>query len=532
VRERDLRTEPDGAEERSPAPAPAAPSAILDLQRSAGNAAVSAMLGRAPTATATETPLAKLRRLLQHDDESGAISQFASLSATDAGAALADASLRDLAVKAFDDEEMGRAMQSIKPGVRLLQKLNWMSVEGSSFWLVWPLLIDRNVPAGEKTELYGQRFMRDFFVDICGDDQMATVVKTLGGTLAQKLDWMHAEGTSWKVVRPMIADPAVPAAEKIALYGQAWALELFTDICGNDEMAEAVRLIGGKPEQKLRWMIEEGTDAQAVYRVARETPDADLMRGGLPRDVATGLRDALSGKSFQHAEQMLTRGLLNWDEIDSSRTEPHYELKDPHDPTQGYKVEDFDVESKYEIDYSRTELRVKVRIRFTGERATPAHIAVWQNGIAAKWNGAFHVENGRRIPIVFEPVWNASSPHHEIELHKPPVVREDAANWYAGPAVSTAAGASQDTTDANTAAHEFGHLIGLADEYNLAAADYQRITNTPPPAGPAPASGYTTTSVMGTISGPAEGRHMRPFVDWLNRHKLPGERPYRVVAGP
>jgi hypothetical protein len=596
VRERVLRTEPESAEERPPAPAPAAPSAILDLQRSAGNAAVSAMLARAPTATEAETPLAKLRKLLQDDDEAGAISQFASLTPADAGTALADSGLRDLAVKAFDDEQMGRAMQSIKPGVRLLQKLNWMSVEGSSFWLVWPLLIHRDVPAAEKTELYGQRFMRDFFVDICDDDQMATVVRTLGGTLAQKLDWMLAEGTSWKAVRPMIADPAVdapqrlklyegtdfrdkltgmlntaevldlvhllggtlsqrlnwlwvkgtnwrtvkpmladpavPAAEKLALYGQAWALELFTDICGNDEMADAVGIIGGKPDQKLRWMIEEGTDARAVYHVAQVTPDADLLRGGLPHDVTAGLRGALSGKEFQRAEQMLTRGLLNWDEIDSSRTESHYELKDAHDPTQGYKLEDFDVQSKYEIDYSRTELRVKVRIRFTGERATPAHIAVWQNGIAAKWNGAFHVENGRRIPIVFEPVWNASSAHHDIELHKPPVVREDAANWYAGPAVNTAPGATQDTTDANTAAHEFGHLIGLADEYNLTAADYQRITSTPPPAGPAPASGYTTTSVMGTITGPVEGRHMRPFVDWLNRHRVPGERPYRVVAGP
>ena len=33
-------------------------------------------------------------------------------------------------------------------------------------------------------------------------------------------------------------------------------------------------------------------------------------------------------------------------------------------------------------------------------------------------------------------------------------------------------------------------------------------------------------------TGPVEGRHMRPFVNWLNSHKLPGEKPYRVVAGP
>lgn len=595
MRERIARTEPELTEERPPAPAPAAVP-ILDLQRSAGNAAVSALLSRAPTATATETPAAKLRRVLQDDDEEGAIALLGSLSASEAGDVLADGGLRALAVEAFNDEEMGRAMQSLKPGVRLVQKLNWMAAEGSNLGLVWPLLVDKNVPDDQKTEVYDRKYLREFFIDICGDDEMASVVRVLGGTLTQKLDWMLGEGTNWKAVRPLLADPTIDAGqklklyeskdirnkmvdlldhdqvldavtlmggtlsqklnwlyvndtnwktvkaliedkkvtptEKLALYTQDWALKLFVEVCNDEEMADAVLTLGGKPEQQLRWMIAEGTNAQLVYHLAWATPDTELMRGGLPRDIQVGLRKELGGKEYQRAEQMLTRGLLNWEEIDSERTESHYELKDEKDPTKGYGLTDFSVESKYEINYTRTELRVKVRIKFTGEKPTPAHIAVWQNGIAAKWNNAFHVENGRTIPIVFEPVWNASSAHHEIELHKPPVVREDAANWYAGPNVNTTPGATQDTTDANTAAHEFGHLIGLADEYNLTAADYTKYTGSAPPPGPMPASGYDTTSVMAVITGPVEGRHMRPFVNWLNRHKLPGEKPYRVVAGP
>jgi len=459
VRERIARTEPELTEERPSVSAPTAVATIMRLQRTAGNAAVNAML---------ETPADKLRKLLQAKDEDGAIAFLASVSASEAGDLLADQSLRDLAVKAFDDDEMGRAMHGIKPGVRLIQKLNWMEAEGSSFKLVWPLLTAKDLPEKDRLEVYDRDYLRDFFVDICNDEEMARVVG----------------------------------------------------------------MLGGKPEQKLRWMIAEGTNAQLVYRVAWATADAELMRGGLPRDIAIGLRKELNGKEFQRAEQMLTRGLLNWEEIDSERTESHYELKDEKDPTKGYKLKDFSVESKYEIDYNRTELRVKVRIKLTGEKATAAHIAIWQNGIAAKWNNAFHVENGRRIPIVFEPVWSAASAHHAIELHKPPVVREDAANWYAGPTANPGPGATQDTTDANTAAHEFGHLIGLADEYNLTAADYQKYTGTAPPPGPMPASGYDTTSVMAVITGPVEGRHMRPFVNWLNAHRLPGEKPYRVVAGP
>ena len=46
-----------------------------------------------------------------------------------------------------------------------------------------------------------------------------------------------------------------------------------------------------------------------------------------------------------------------------------------------------------------------------------------------------------------------------------------------------------------------------------------------------PADGYDTTSIMGA-HGAVEGRHMRPFVDWLNRNKLPGEKPYKLAPGP
>ena len=569
---------------------------MLALQRSAGNVAVRALLARAPGATATETPAARLRKLLQDSDVEGAIAYMATVTAGEAGDLLADGSLQALAVKAFDDDEMARAMSGLAKGVRLVQRLNWMWAEGSSLGLVWPLLIDKDVPKREKTEVYDRTYLRDFFVDICDDDEMASVVSVLGGTLEQKLGWMLFEGTNWKAVRKLIADPAVdageklalyaskdirnrmtgtlnhaqileavgllggtlsqklnwlyvedtkwttvrallldpalPAGQKTALYGQDWALKLFVEVCNDEEMAEAVSIIGGKPEQQLRWMIEEGTNAGLVFRFARGVPDGDLLTGGLPRDIKVGLRKELSGRDYQHAEQMLTKGLLNWGSVDEKHDETHYELKDEKDPTKGYKLKDFGVHAKYDIDYSRTELRIRVGIKFHGEKPDNRHLAIWRNGIQNKWNGAFHIENGKRLAIVFEPQFNWAVTHHSVELHKPPVVREDSGNWYAGPNASTAAGA-QDTTDGDTAAHEFGHLIGMDDEYNLTAADYTRYTGAAPPAGPMPASGYDTTSVMGTAgTGPVEGRHVRPFVDWLNRNRLPGEKPYRLVPGP
>ncbi len=199
-----------------PAPAVAAAAApparssvarILALQRSAGNAAVTAYLAREEEgATATVSAIDAWRELLDDGDEEGAITHAGQLSPDDATTALTDQTLRALAVSTFDDEEMSRAMLALQGGT-LLQKLNWMSVEGSSLELVLPLITAATVPAEQKTELYERNYIRDLFVDMCSNEEMATVVGLLGGTLEQKLNWMLTEGADWAVVEPMLGGP-------------------------------------------------------------------------------------------------------------------------------------------------------------------------------------------------------------------------------------------------------------------------------------------------------------------------------------
>ncbi len=389
------------------------------------------------------------------------------------------------------------------------------------------------MPAEQKTELYERNYIRDLFVDMCSNEEMATVVGLLGGTLEQKLNWMLTEGADWAVVEPMLGAVTTPATEKTHLYGQNYMRDLFVDLLDNEQMAAAVRLLGGTVSQKLDWMIHEGTSGELVFPIIGLAPASELfLTTPLPDYLDTGLEAELSAADYRRARSMLTTGLMNSGEVDESQPESHYELVDEDDPSQGYELREFLVQGKYETVYTRSELRVKVRIGFTGVEAQPAHLAIWTNGIDAKWNNNFRVTNDQReLPIVFEPVWGSSDEHHEIQLHLPPVVREDAANWYAGPGVITATGATQDTTDANTAAHEFGHLVGLADEYNLTAADYEKFTGAAP-TGAMPADGYDTTSVMAVISGPAEGRHMAPFIAWLNANRIPGEPAYRLVGTP
>jgi hypothetical protein len=362
---------------------------------------------------------------------------------------------------------------------------------------------------------------------------MLSVVNVLGGTLEQKLNWMLVEGSDWATVRALLADPTIPEGQKVGLYPETYMRDLFVELLDNEEMAEAVGLLGGTVTQKLNWMIAEGTSGELVFPVIGLAPSSELyLTSPLPEWLDQGLESELSSGDYERAKSMLTTGLLNSEsDVDASFTETHYELVDPDDASKGYSLQDFGTDAEYDISYTRTELRIRVKIAFTGVEPTPAHIAIWDNGITGKWNGHYHVENGTRsLPIIFEPVWNSSDEHHEIELHLPPVVREDSGNWYAGPNADPSAG-TQDTTDGDTAAHEFGHLCGLADEYNLTAEMYEDVTGSAP-TGPMPADGYDAPGVMGDHHQAAQGRHFAPFVAWLNANRIPGERAYRAVAGP
>ena len=207
-------------------------------------------------------------------------------------------------------------------------------------------------------------------------------------------------------------------------------------MCDNEQMADVVKLLGGTVTQKLE-LDDRGGDerragvpgdrARAGGRAVHRLRASQGARRR-PRERAERRRLRAGEVDAHHRATQLEN------EVDASFTETHYELVDPDDTSKGYSLQDFGTDAEYDISYTRTELRINVKIAFTGEAPTPAHIAIWENGITGKWNGHYHVENGTRsLPIIFEPIWNSPDEHHEIELHLPPVDREDSSNWYAGP---------------------------------------------------------------------------------------------------
>jgi hypothetical protein len=502
---------------------------VLALQRSAGNRAVAAALQRAPAATAT--PLDSLRALLDDDKEEAAISAMAALSPGDAAALLKLADMRKLAVSAFNDDEMARAIVSLKGG-ELIHKLQWLQAEGSKLALVWPLIVDPKTPAAEKAELYRHNDMRDFFGDLCNDDEMASVVDQLGGSLAAKLNWMFAEGTSWKAVVAKFNATTDPA-QKTALYALDYMRKDFEDLLNNGEMAALVDMMGGTLDQKLTWMASEGTNGGLVLPKVQHAPAADLS--GVSAKTRAAVKGELSKADYAQFVRMLDEGLLTSEEVSHKSTEKHFELKDPTDASKGWAEKTFDWKTKYEIVHSRTELKMTVRLRLTGQTATAAHRKVWLDGIANRWNGKFHLENaaGTHLAVVFNPQFVDSGEHNSIEVHPPPIVRENSSNWYAGPTANADASKPPDTTTGDTAAHEFGHLVGLEDEYRLSAAEFKRIVGRDATAADADTgTGFEGSQLMQAGGSDVEQRHLSAFLTWINGHLVAGEKPYALVAGP
>ncbi len=115
-------------------------------------------------------------------------------------------------------------------------------------------------------------------------------------------------------------------------------------------------------------------------------------------------------------------------------------------------------------------LRITVNIKFTGHSKHPM-VAQWRNDITKIWN-AFKFVDKSKPPkdLLLDFVVGSDSPvDASIKVHKTPknaakIPRSDAKNFHTG------------DLDPGLAPHEFGHLIGLQDEYNKAPETYTKVT--------------------------------------------------------
>ena len=158
----------------------------------------------------------------------------------------------------------------------------------------------------------------------------------------------------------------------------------------------------------------------------------------------------------------------------------------------------YEMVSRFTQRLSTSELVVEVKLRFVG-LDPPGLVDGWFGAIRDRWNRFDAVKTGTTdtVAIRFNPVRVTSGADNTVRIH-PGSDRADAGNWYV-----------DDPDGDNTAGHEFGHMIGLEDEYQRTAVDYARLM------GEVPATGVTTGDAPAAdiarelhtaLHGPAAGR--------------------------
>ena len=239
-------------------------------------------------------------------------------------------------------------------------------------------------------------------------------------------------------------------------------------------IAEQLRdaMAGWGTEEAQIFNALEGRTPTELNEIARQY--ATLTGHALEQD----LTDEMSGDELQRALDLLgvVRSGVFTNEVEQNMTEGVTTV----------------VQGRFEWSLTRNEVRVEAGVKFVPDAGVSPPYGEWDTQINDTWNQYAVIEpGGRRLPIVLR-LRNDAGADREVAVHR----NADPANW------------QDDRADAGnwfvrmkpaTAPHEFGHLIGLQDEYQRTHGDMRRITGADPAAGTPNASTKTPAEIAGLL---------------------------------
>jgi hypothetical protein len=216
-----------------------------------------------------------------------------------------------------------------------------------------------------------------------------------------------------------------------------------------------------------------GRTSEELNEIARQYLD---LTG---RDVILDLRGDMSGGE-------LTRALYLFEVAAAGTFENEFE----QDMTEGYTTVGHGL---YNYTLHRDRLEIDVPIHFKPDAGVTIPFALWNQQIDDVWNQfALREPNGRKLPINLT-MRNDSGAERDVVVHKntdpndPLADRANAGEFYLVMAD-------------DTVPHEFGHFIGLEDEYQRYHPDFKRLVGQTP-IGPANTSGQTVEEIAADLHG-------------------------------
>jgi len=116
--------------------------------------------------------------------------------------------------------------------------------------------------------------------------------------------------------------------------------------------------------------------------------------------------------------------------------------------------------SSYDISFQNQNLILDIDIDLIGDDPGSALISTWEQGIESIWSNAFDIYDGTYLyDTVFNVDWVNSGADHTVTVHSGSGA-VNMTNWY----TDNPSGWPNNYHD-EIAAHEFGHMFGLYDEY-------------------------------------------------------------------
>lgn len=208
---------------------------------------------------------------------------------------------------------------------------------------------------------------------------------------------------------------------------------------------------------------EAVTEAQQKLATSPGGPTTLTANGVFTDETETAV------KAFQKKNGKTESGIVDkatWDLLDaqgkSSVGRVEREWEETLDGTT------YGMTSKYSYKIDSTKILVTVGINFVADSTSPpadvgAVVGPWKRSIYAKWNQFQAVKDGstEKRDIEFEIVSSGGNTVNVINEDG----QSDAGNWYVQDMVNYP----------NVPAHEFGHMIGLADEYKQSETEYRRL---------------------------------------------------------
>jgi len=234
-----------------------------------------------------------------------------------------------------------------------------------------------------------------------------------------------------------------------------------------------------------------GTEEDQIFNVLMgRTPDEILeirrqyqTRYRHPLEV--DLRDEMSGSELRRALDLLharAGGFTN--EIDQHMTEGGTTT----------------VQGRFNWTLIGDRLEIDVPVHFKPAKGVTPPYALWNQQIDATWNGFKITEPGGRKIGIHMALRDDSSDSRTID-----VVPNKGKNGLYGYPDRANAGKYYPDMPADTVPHEFGHLIGLQDEYQRTREDFRAITGEER-TGPANASGKSADDIAKELDTALRGR--------------------------